>query len=161
MNNICVQYCKILGVATSYGLDGPGFVPRWGGGFRDSSGPAPRLTQPPVQRVPLSFPGAKCSRRGGDYPLPFSANSSSNYACLACNGIAFTLYVYLFVVSAGLRPLILHSSRHFCHFFWQSLNVERVAWIIMLIFYNMNLWILKAGVPRSDLRFIWFFGGLK
>jgi len=27
MNNICVQYCKILGVATRYGLDGPGFEP--------------------------------------------------------------------------------------------------------------------------------------
>ena len=40
-----------VGIATDYGLDGPGIEPRWGEIFRPS-GPALGPTQPPVQWVP-------------------------------------------------------------------------------------------------------------
>ena len=40
------------GIATAYGLDGPGIESWWGRDFPHLSRPALRLIQPPVQRVP-------------------------------------------------------------------------------------------------------------
>jgi hypothetical protein len=37
------------GIATDYGLDGPGIQSRWGRDFSHTSIPALRLTRPPVQ----------------------------------------------------------------------------------------------------------------
>jgi hypothetical protein len=44
---------SVVGIATAYGLDGPGIESRWGRDFPHLSRPALRLTQPPVQWVPL------------------------------------------------------------------------------------------------------------
>ena len=41
-----------VGIATRYGLEGPGIESRWGRDFPHLSRPAPRPTQPPVQWVP-------------------------------------------------------------------------------------------------------------
>ena len=41
-----------IGIATRYGLDGPGIECRWGRDFRQPSRPALGPTQPPVQWVP-------------------------------------------------------------------------------------------------------------
>ena len=43
---------SVVGIATAYGLDGPGIQSRWGRDFPHLSGPAVRPTQPPVQWVP-------------------------------------------------------------------------------------------------------------
>ena len=40
-----------VGIATRYGLDGPGIESRWGRDFPHPSRPALRPTQPPVQWV--------------------------------------------------------------------------------------------------------------
>jgi hypothetical protein len=42
----------VIGIATGYGLDGPGIESRWGRDFSHMSRPAPGPTQPPVQCVP-------------------------------------------------------------------------------------------------------------
>jgi hypothetical protein len=42
---------SVVGIATAYGLDGPGIESRWGQDFPHLSRPAPRPTQPPVQWV--------------------------------------------------------------------------------------------------------------
>ena len=41
-----------VGIATGYGLDGPGFESRWGCDFSHTSRPALGPIQPPVQWVP-------------------------------------------------------------------------------------------------------------
>ena len=43
---------SVVGIATAYGLDGPGIESRWGRDFPHLYRPAMRPTQPPVQWVP-------------------------------------------------------------------------------------------------------------
>ena len=43
---------SVVGIATGYGLDGPGIESRWGRDFPHLSRPALGSTQPPVQWVP-------------------------------------------------------------------------------------------------------------
>ena len=43
---------SVVGIATAYGLDGPGIESRWRRDFSHLSRPATRPTQPPVQWVP-------------------------------------------------------------------------------------------------------------
>ena len=43
---------RVVGIATAYGLDGPGIESRWGRDFPHLSIPALSPTQPPVQWVP-------------------------------------------------------------------------------------------------------------
>jgi hypothetical protein len=45
-----------VGIATRYGLQGPGIEFRWGRDFPHPSRPARRPNQPPIQWVP-EFPG--------------------------------------------------------------------------------------------------------
>jgi hypothetical protein len=42
---------SVVGIATRYGLVGPGIESRWGRDFPHLSRPSPRPTQPPVQWV--------------------------------------------------------------------------------------------------------------
>jgi hypothetical protein len=48
---------SVVGIATRYGLDGPGIKSRWGRDFSQPSRPALGHTQPPIQWVPGLFPG--------------------------------------------------------------------------------------------------------
>jgi len=48
----CENLCglgSVVGIATDYGLDGPGIESRWDRDFSHLSRPAPGPTQPPVQ----------------------------------------------------------------------------------------------------------------
>ena len=51
----------VVGIATRYGLDGPGIESRWGRNFPHPSRSDLGPTQPPVQRVPGLFPGGKAA----------------------------------------------------------------------------------------------------
>ena len=63
---------SVVGIATSYGLDGPGIETRWGRDFPHLSRPALGPTQPPLQWYRV-FPGGKL-RPGRDAdPSPPSA----------------------------------------------------------------------------------------
>ena len=50
--NIVPIIYSSVGIATRYGLDGPGIESRWRRGFMHPSKPALGPTQPPVQWVP-------------------------------------------------------------------------------------------------------------
>jgi len=61
---------SVVGIATGYGLDGPGIESRWGRDFLNLSRLAMGPAQPPVQWV---FPGGK-ERLGHDIdPSPSSS----------------------------------------------------------------------------------------
>ena len=47
-----VGWDSSVGIATRYGLDGPGIESQWGRDFPHPSGPALGPTQPPVRWVP-------------------------------------------------------------------------------------------------------------
>ena len=57
-----------VGIATRYGLDGPGIESWWGRDFPPPSRPALGPTQPPVQWVPGLSWGVKRPGRGADHP---------------------------------------------------------------------------------------------
>ena len=70
----CVGRDSSVGIATRYGLDGPGIESRWGASF-----PAPVLTGPGVHPASYamstrSFQGLKRQERGADHPPPSTAD---------------------------------------------------------------------------------------
>ena len=62
-----------VGIATGYGLDGPGIESRWGREFPHLSRPALGPTQPPVQWVPSLSRGKERPGRDADPSPPSSA----------------------------------------------------------------------------------------
>ena len=62
-----------VGIATGYGLDGPGIESRWGRDFSHLSRPALGPTQPPVQWVPGFSGGKERPALGVDSSPPSSA----------------------------------------------------------------------------------------
>ena len=57
-----------FGIATHYGMDGPGIEYRWGRDFPQQSRPAVGPTQPPIQWVPGVFPRVKRPGHSVDHP---------------------------------------------------------------------------------------------
>ena len=57
-----------VGIATCYGLDGPGIESGWERDFPHQSRPALGSPKPPIQWVPLLTPGVKRLGRGVDHP---------------------------------------------------------------------------------------------
>jgi hypothetical protein len=65
----CKGRDSVVGIATRYGLDGPGIESRWGRDFSQPSRPALGPTQPPINGYWFSFPGVKRPGRGVDHPI--------------------------------------------------------------------------------------------
>ena len=66
------RFCadSAVGIATRYGLDGPGIESRWGRDFPHPSRPALGPTQPPCTMGTGSFQKLKRPGRGADHPPP-------------------------------------------------------------------------------------------
>ena len=100
-----------VGIATDYGLDGPGIESQWGRDFPHLSRPALGPTQPPVQWLPaLSLGGKERLGRDADPSPPSSAvvKKEQNYTSTPAIGrTACTerqclykgaLYLYLYML---------------------------------------------------------------
>ena len=70
---MCVGRDSSVGIATLYGLDGPGIESRWGRDFPRLSRPALGPTPPPIQWVPGLSRGVKRPGRDVDHPPTSSA----------------------------------------------------------------------------------------
>ena len=64
---------SVVGIATAYGLDGPGIEFQWGRDFAHLYRPALRPTQPPVQWVPGLSGGKVRPGRDADLSPPSSS----------------------------------------------------------------------------------------
>jgi len=64
---------SVVGIATRYGLDGPGIESWCKQDFPHLSRLAVGLTQPPIQWVPAVFPGGKAAGAWRSPPTPSSA----------------------------------------------------------------------------------------
>jgi hypothetical protein len=53
---------SVVGIATRYGLDGPGIESQWGRDFPHPSRPVLGPTHLPVKWVPVLFPAGKAAR---------------------------------------------------------------------------------------------------
>jgi hypothetical protein len=62
-----------VGIANRYGLDGSGIESRWGRDFQHPSRTTLGPTQPPIQWVPVFFPGVRRPGRGVDHSPPANA----------------------------------------------------------------------------------------
>jgi hypothetical protein len=69
----CVGWDSLFGVATRYGLDGPGIESRLGRDFPQPSRLALWPTQPPLEWVLVPFPGVKRPGRGDNHPPHLTA----------------------------------------------------------------------------------------
>ena len=105
ISNVCaytVGRDGVIGVAASYGLDGPGIESRWRRDFPNPPRPSVGLTQPPLQWVPDVFPGLKRPGRGVDHPPPSSAEVKERVELypyspfMACSRANFT-FTYTFI----------------------------------------------------------------
>ena len=73
-----LSYLKVgrdssVGIATRYGLDGPGTESRWGARFAAPVQTGPGAHPPSYTMGTGSFPGVKQPGRGIDHPPPSSA----------------------------------------------------------------------------------------
>jgi hypothetical protein len=68
---------SVVGIATAYGLDGPGIESQWGREYPHLSRPAQTPTQPPVQWVPGLSLGKVWPGRDA-YPSPPSSAEVKN-----------------------------------------------------------------------------------
>jgi hypothetical protein len=89
-----------VGMATGYGLDGPGIESRWGRDFSHTSRPALGPTQPPVQWVPgisrgkaagaWCWPPTPSRRRGREWVGLYLYYPGGPF--VACYRVSFTFY---------------------------------------------------------------------
>jgi hypothetical protein len=106
---------SVVGTATFYGLDCPGFEPRWVAENFWTRPDRPRGPPSPLYNgYRLSFPGLKRPERDADFPPPSSAEVEYGHgytlpplcACLACNGTALPFYCPSYILCYALFCLI-------------------------------------------------------
>jgi hypothetical protein len=82
-HNIWTSISSVVGIATRYGLDGPGIESRWRRDFPHPSRPALGPTQPPIQWV-LVFSGGRPAGTWRWPPTPSSAEVKERVGLYLC-----------------------------------------------------------------------------
>ena len=127
-----------VGIATRYGLDGPGIESRWGRDFPHPSRPVLGSTHLVYNRYRV-FPGVKRPGRGADHPPPSRKSRAapllSLWAFVACYGRSFT---------------------HISSLYLQKRRCRRVAVLIrysrLPVFKIPDLETKSHGFPSASLR---------
>jgi hypothetical protein len=121
-----------VGIATNYGLDGPGIESRWVRDFSNTSRPALRPTQPPVQWAPGLLPGVKRPGRGADHPPPSSTEVKKEYSYTSTHPLGH------FRPVTGWPYLIMYSVTE-CWYMWnwptqpcQRIFTSKLKWWLSL-----------------------------
>ena len=161
VNNVCFEKLTVVyplhnvgrvssvGIATHYGLDGPGIESRWGRNFPHPSRPALGPTSSPINWFRISFPGVKRPGRSVDH-LPLSSAevkervelylyspSGSSWLALGwnlplplhcitnCIMLCFTMVVYMYVLIFARDKWVLVTT------VWRVLRLRmlRIFWI--------------------------------
>jgi hypothetical protein len=100
-----VGHDSSVGIATRYGMNGPGIESRWRQDLPHPSISTLGLTQPLIQWVPGLLPEVKRQGHGGDHP-PHLASRFSNsrvilvlhlWALMVCSRVNFTFFFYLYL----------------------------------------------------------------
>jgi hypothetical protein len=103
---------SVVGIATSYGLDGPGIEFRWGARFSVPIQTGPGAHPASYTTGTGSFPSVKRPGRGVDHPPPSSAEVKERVglisllplsAFVACYRVNLTPLTSLFVLGIGKR----------------------------------------------------------
>ena len=112
-----------VGIATCYGLEGPGIESRWGARFSAPIQTGPEAHPGSYTMGTGSFPGVKRPGRGVDHPPPSSAEVKER------------LELYLYSSSGPLWPVLEWPRTwvscfrtHVSEYCFQSENVSTVIW---------------------------------
>ena len=136
----CSGRSSSVGIATDYGLDGPGSNPGGDEIFRPSR-PALGPTQPPVKWVPVLSRGKVRPGPAADHSPPSSAAVMEEYCCTSIHPLGHTgpvtgsLYLYLLFSAdiylmhcPSINPRHNGSVLEFIHFMqiiWRDRRCER------------------------------------
>ena len=78
-----------VGIATRYGLDGPGIESQWGRDFRNPSWPPPETHLASYTMGTGSFPGVKLPRRGVGHPPHLEPRLKNEHSCIFIPQLGF------------------------------------------------------------------------
>jgi hypothetical protein len=129
-----------VGIATHYGLDGPGIESRWRARFAAPVQTGPGATQPSIQWEPGPSPGVKRSERGVDHPPSSSAE------------VTETVELYLYSLSGPswrILPLPLPYRQN-----WGSLNATRWFPFILLLLCHRFIIMIIIIITIMSLSFV-------
>jgi hypothetical protein len=110
-----------VGIATGYGLDGPGIESRWGARFFAHVQTGPEAHPASYTMGTGSFPGVKRPGRGADHPPPSSAEVKKEYSYTSTHPLGqfrpATGRLYLFITGPS-SSISLDTSQ--AKVFWGS-----------------------------------------
>jgi hypothetical protein len=123
-----------VGIATGYGLDGPGIDSWWGRDFLHQSRSTLGLTQPPTQMGIGSFSGVKQPGLGVDHPPLSSTEVKERVKLYLCTPFGFSWPV----LGRILRIQSVTSGSSVRHFFVRKVRCEFVICRVSFLHSALN-----------------------
>ena len=135
-----------VGIATRYGLDGPGIESRWGARFSSPVQTGPGAHPASYTMGNGSFPGVKRLGRGVDHPPPFS--------------VEVKVRVTIPVIPYGPSWPVLGQSVPFYFIrwpWWKRLLRDRPSplWILLISLQTNHFKSKSTSVAQTGCRLVW------
>ena len=127
-----------VGIATRYGLDGPGIESRWGRDFPHPYWPALGPTQHPIQWIPGLSPGVKRPGRGVEHPPTSSTDVEGRVELYIC----FPTGPSWPVLGRGLPlPLVYDLP------VGSEKNSKNLEYLVCMLRFTLQFPLCEAGMP--------------